>query len=166
MLDLDPNRAKEPGPWNNKLVIGLPSAKASAETSAEQRRSAVASVSFGKNMKISARSSDRDRMQKFYGEVLGCEVFKQKGVDFVRFSNDFYMCVVYDDDTLPNADALKAIWLEVRTARPAEMKEKILAFGVKEVEHWDKQHFYFQAPNGQVFRLATNDMVDGWGLKK
>jgi hypothetical protein len=95
-----------------------------AETSPEQRRSTVAGVSFGKNMKISGRSSDRDRIQQFYGEVLGCEVFKRNGVGFIRFSNDFYMCVVYNDDTLSSLDARKGIWLEARAGRPAEMKDR------------------------------------------
>jgi hypothetical protein len=29
--------------------------------------------------------------------------------------------------------------------------------GVKEVEYPDKSRFYFQAPGGQVFRLAPED---------
>jgi hypothetical protein len=42
------------------------------------------------------------------------------------------------------------------------MKRKILAFGVKEIETWDKAHLYFQAPGGQVFRLVG----DGEDLSK
>ena len=40
------------------------------------------------------------------------------------------------------------------------MKEKIVGFGIKKVEFWDKEHFYFEAPGGQVFRLVgtTEDM--------
>jgi hypothetical protein len=30
-------------------------------------------------------------------------------------------------------------------------------FGVKEVEYPDKGRFYFQAPGGQVFRLAPEE---------
>jgi hypothetical protein len=58
------------------------------------------------------------------------------------------------------------MWLEVRTARPEEMKKRILEFGIQGIEHWDKDHFYFQAPGGQVFRLAGDDMPNGWGLNK
>jgi catechol 2,3-dioxygenase-like lactoylglutathione lyase family enzyme len=124
----------------------------------------MASVSFGNNMKMSALASDRDRIQKFYRDVLGCEVTARQDVDFIRFKNDFYIGVVYEKVPLRDADLLKAVWLEVRTARPQEMKKKILDFGIKELEHWDKERFYFQAPGGQVFRLAGDDMPNGWGL--
>jgi hypothetical protein len=35
-----------------------------------------------------------------------------------------------------------------------------LEFGIEQVPFWDKEHFYFQAPGGQVFRLIgkTEDM--------
>ena len=33
----------------------------------------------------------------------------------------------------------------------------LVEFGVKEVEYPDQSRFYFQAPGGQVFRLASED---------
>ena len=73
---------------------------------------------------------------------------------------DFYIGFVYNDSALDEPTLLKSIWLELRTARPDELKKKILEFGIKEIEFWDKDHFYFQAPGGQVFRLVgdTEDM--------
>ena len=37
------------------------------------------------------------------------------------------------------------------------MKQKILDFGVKEINSNDKTHLYFQAPGGQVLRLVGID---------
>jgi hypothetical protein len=42
----------------------------------------------------------------------------------------------------------------LETADPDALKRSILDFGIAEIEYWDKEHFYFQAPGGQVFRLA------------
>jgi hypothetical protein len=58
------------------------------------------------------------------------------------------------------SDVLKSIWLDIRTDGVDELKNKILEFGIKPVPFWDKDHFYFQAPGGQVFRLvgAAEDM--------
>jgi hypothetical protein len=48
---------------------------------------------------------------------------------------------------------LKAIYLELKAEKTEEMKQKILAFGVKKLDAPDP-HLYFQAPGGQVFRLV------------
>jgi hypothetical protein len=52
---------------------------------------------------------------------------------------------------------LMAIWLDLRVDRPEELKEKILKFGVTTIDYpRDQDHFYFQAPGGQVFRLVSS----------
>ena len=65
-----------------------------------------------------------------------------------------------DHAALDDSHARKGIWLEIRTDDPEALKQKILAFGVQQVEFWDNEHFYFQAPGGRVFRLvgAIEDM--------
>jgi catechol 2,3-dioxygenase-like lactoylglutathione lyase family enzyme len=110
---------------------------------------------------MTALPAERERLRKFYGEVLGCKVMtKSDSFDLVRLGPDFYIGVAYDPQALNDSDAQKAIWLEIRVDDPAGLKQKILAFGIKQLEFWDKEHFYFQAPGGQVFRLIgmTEDM--------
>jgi hypothetical protein len=51
------------------------------------------------------------------------------------------------------SDFLKAIYLELKTDNIEEMKQKILAFGAKQLDVPDP-HLYFQAPCGQVFKLV------------
>lgn len=64
--------------------------------------------------------------------------------------------MIYEEDA-PAAEAMqRSIWLELATADPVAMKAKILAGGAKEIEYRNKNHFYFQSPCGQVFRLISD----------
>ncbi len=116
----------------------------------------MTNVSLGANSKISVLASERERIQKFYRDVLECKVDIKPQADLIWLRPDFYLGVVYEDSALSVSDMLKSIWLELRTDRAEELKQKILKFGLKEIEYQDKEHFYFQAPGGQVFRLANN----------
>lgn len=121
----------------------------------------VMSVSLGENSKMTVHPAEQDRLERFYREVLGCNVIhKSKELDLIQMDHSFFIGVVYDDSALPESELLKSVWLDLRTDRPEALKQKILQFGIKEIEFWDKEHFYFQAPGGQVFRLVgkTEDM--------
>lgn len=114
-------------------------------------------VSFGNHSKMTARVSERDRIRNFFGDVLGCRITNKPDIDIIRLGTDFSFGVAYEDSALSESEALKSIWLELWTEFPEELKRKIVDFGVKQLEYWDKEHFYFQAPGGQVFRLAGPD---------
>lgn len=121
----------------------------------------MTNISLGEHSKLTANPAERDRVRKFYTQVLGCPATKNsEQIDIFRIGSDFSLGVVYDDSALSEADGLKSIWLELRTSEPEALKARILEFGIQEVPFWDKEHFYFQAPGGQVFRLAgkTEDM--------
>ena len=106
----------------------------------------MTSITLGENSKMVIRPSERDKVQRFYRDVLGCRVTsKSTEMDLIRLGTDFYIGAVYDDSALSDADRLNSIWLELRTDDPAALKQQILGFGCKEVEFWDKEHFYFQA---------------------
>lgn len=122
------------------------------------------SVSLGKNSKFTANPSERDRIRKFYRDVLGCPATKEsERIDICRIGISFYLGVVYDNSALSASDSLKSIWLDLRTDHPEELKREILNFGVKGIEFWDKEHFYFQAPGGQVFRsVGTSEDMSKW----
>jgi hypothetical protein len=76
------------------------------------------------------------------------------GAEVDRFQlDDLHFCFVYQSTALDESDFLKAIYLELKTDNTEEMKQKILAFGVKKLDVPDP-HLYFQAPGGQVFRLV------------
>jgi len=67
--------------------------------------------------------------------------------------DDVHFCFVYQSTALDESDFLKAIYLEIKTDNIEEMKQKILAFGVKKLDVPDP-HLYFQAPGVQVFKLV------------
>ena len=115
------------------------------------------SISLGEHSKLTVHLSEREQIRKFYRDVLGCLTTKEsERIDVFQIGTTFFLGVTYENSALSKEEYLKAIWLELRTDRTEELKKKILAFGVKELEYWDKEHFYFQAPGGQVFRLADS----------
>jgi hypothetical protein len=116
----------------------------------------MAKVILGNHTAVFAVGSDQDRIRKFYGDVLGCIVrVKTDEVDRYQL-DDVHFCFVWQSTALNESDFLKAIYLELKTDNSEEMKQKILAFGVKTLDLPDP-HLYFQAPGGQVFKLVGID---------
>jgi len=113
----------------------------------------MAKVIVGNHTAVLAARSERDRIRKFYCDVLGCKV-RVKNDEVDRFQlDDVHFCFVWQSGALDDSDFLKATYLELKTDNTEEMKQKILAFGVKKLDVPDA-HLYFQAPGGQVFRLV------------
>ena len=112
-------------------------------------------ISIGKNARMTVLPLAQEQLQEFFRNILGCEVTKkEEGYDIIHLF-DGNMGVKYRDNALSETDFMKATWMEFTTENPDKMKQKILNFGIKEIEYEDKAHFYFQAPGGQVFRLAS-----------
>ena len=116
-------------------------------------------VIFGNHSAVIVPLQDRDSIGKFYCDVLGGKNMKtESDRDFIRLGEDFYIVFLYGD--LPEAGEFlrsgRSIWLEIKSDDVEEMKRKIIAFGVKQIELPDP-HFYFQAPGGQCLKLAGID---------
>jgi len=113
----------------------------------------MAKVIFGNHTAVFAVRSEQDRIREFYCDVLGCTA-RVKTDEVDRFQlDDFHFIFVYQSAALSESDFLKAIYLELKTDNTEEMRQKILAFGVRKLDLPDP-HLYFQAPGGQVFRLV------------
>ena len=121
-------------------------------------------IALGENSKLTVHPSERKNVRIFYREILGCPVTKEsERIDIFKIGDDFYLGIMYDESALSHKDSLKAIWLELNVEKVEVLKQNILKAGIKEIEHWDKEHFYFQAPGGQVFRLAgSNEDMTKW----
>jgi catechol 2,3-dioxygenase-like lactoylglutathione lyase family enzyme len=116
----------------------------------------MAKVIFGNHTAVFAARSEQDRIRKFYCDVLGCKV-RVKTDDVDRFQlADAHFCFLWQDTAMDEGEFLKAIYLELKTDNTEEMRQKILAFGVKKLDVPDP-HLYFQAPGGQAFRLVGID---------
>jgi catechol 2,3-dioxygenase-like lactoylglutathione lyase family enzyme len=129
----------------------------------------MAKVIFGNHSAVRVAKTERDRIRKFYCDVLGCKIMREfDNKDDIRIGDDFYISFLYgagngkgadkgvnyaSEDFLSEDDFLKAIFLELKTGNVDELRRNIIAFGVKVLNVPDS-HLYFQAPGGQVFRLV------------
>jgi hypothetical protein len=119
------------------------------------------SVSVGNHAKINAPAAVRQRLREFYVGTLGCQMIDAPGPDFdlFEFAGGFVFGLFFGDETavLSAADHLKATWLELKTADPEGLKKRLLDFGVRPIDYPDTARFYFQGPDGQVWRIARLD---------
>jgi catechol 2,3-dioxygenase-like lactoylglutathione lyase family enzyme len=116
-------------------------------------------VIFGNHSAVIVPRKDRDRVVEFYCEILGCKITRTNDQkDDLRMGESFFMTFMYGDD--PDESEFlrtaKSVWLEIKSDQVEETKQKILDFGVKELDIPDP-HLYFQAPGGQVLRLVGID---------
>ena len=149
-------------PASEVLAADLLANNATAQSTTKQESSMV-NVAFGEHSKATVLRADRDRIRQFYQDVLGCPITKtSEAADVFQIGPNFYLGAVYGDSALSADDMRKSLWLELRTDHLEQMKERIVKFGIKPLEYWDKAHFYFQAPGGQVYRLidSKGDMTN------
>lgn len=121
-------------------------------------------IALGENAKLTVKPEEREAVRNFYRRVLECPMTKSGDtVDVFQIGPDFFLGVVYDDSALTLDECRKAVWLELSVTDPEETKRRILAAGVPELPYFDKEHFYFQAPGGQVYRLiASGEDMSKW----
>jgi catechol 2,3-dioxygenase-like lactoylglutathione lyase family enzyme len=115
----------------------------------------MAKATFGNHSAIRVPRSEKDRIRSFYRDVLGAAITREGDQkDDVRLGDDFYIAFLYEDEGVAlDEDG----YLELKVDDVEDMRQRIVAFGVRVLEVPDP-HLYFQAPGGQVFRLAgTNE---------
>ena len=116
----------------------------------------MAKVIFGNHSAIRVPRAEKDRIRRFYRDVLGCEIIREGDQkDDFRMGGTFYIAFMYEDEgaALDESGFLKSIYLELKADNVEEMRREIVAFGVRVLEVPDP-HLYFQAPGGQVLRLV------------
>jgi len=120
----------------------------------------MAKVIFGNHSSVLIPRQERDKVRKFYCDVLGGKIMKADPErDFIRVGDNFYIGFLYGDvsDESEFLRSFRAIWLEIKSDNVEEMGRKILESGlVKKLEVPDP-HLYFQAPGGQCLRLVGID---------
>ena len=116
----------------------------------------MAKVIFGNHSAVLVPRQDRDRIRKFYCDVLGCKIMSEEDQkDLFRMGDNFHMAFLYGDfaDESEFLRTGKSVWLEIKSDNVEETKRKILEFCVRKLDIPDP-HLYFQAPGGQVLRLV------------
>jgi catechol 2,3-dioxygenase-like lactoylglutathione lyase family enzyme len=120
----------------------------------------MAKVTLGNHLAVRVPRVEAGRIRSFYRDVLGCKITREGDrKDDFRIGDNAYIAFLYEDEavTLSESECLKAIYLELKADDIDEMRQNIVAFGVKVLDVPDP-HLYFQAPGGQVFRLVgTNE---------
>jgi len=116
----------------------------------------MAKASLGNHSAVRVPRAERERIRAFYRDVLGCEITRESDLkDDFRLGDGFYLAFLYEDEGVALAEAgfLQAIYLELKADDVEELRQRIVAFGVRVLAVPDP-HLYFQAPGGQVFRLV------------
>jgi catechol 2,3-dioxygenase-like lactoylglutathione lyase family enzyme len=116
----------------------------------------MARARLGNHSAIVFPRTEQDRIRRFYRDVPGCEIIRETDQkDDFRMGDNFHIGVLYEDEgvALDEGSLSKAIYLELKAGDAEEMRQEIVAFGVKALQVQDP-HLYFQAPGGQVFRLV------------
>jgi hypothetical protein len=123
-------------------------------------------VTIGNHLKMTVPSELKARTREFYGGLLGLKSIPSpaENLDLYEFPGGFVLGLFFSDESaelLAERDYLKSTWLELKVDDIAQWKERLLRFGVAEIQYDDPsrfaepyQRFFFQAPGGQVFRLA------------
>jgi catechol 2,3-dioxygenase-like lactoylglutathione lyase family enzyme len=116
----------------------------------------VAKVIFGNHSAVLVPRQDRDRIRKFYRDVLGCKVMRELDQkDDFQLGDSFHIAFLYGDfvDESEFLRTGKSVWLEIKSDNVEEMRQKTLDFGVRKLDIPDP-HLYFQVPGGQVLRVV------------
>ncbi len=119
----------------------------------------MAKVIFGNHSAVRVPRAEKDRIRRFYRDVLGCEITREGDQkDDFRMGDNFYIAFMYEDEgaVLDESGFLKSVYLELKADNVEEMRQEIVAFGVRVLDVPDP-HLYFQAPGGQVLRLVGID---------
>jgi hypothetical protein len=118
-------------------------------------------VQVGNHLKMTVPHDLRPRTRDFYSGLLGLKRLDspRDDLDLYEFEGGFVLGLFFAQpaEALSEADLLKATWLELKVDDTAAWTSRLKAFGVREVDFPDATRFFFQAPGGQVFRLAPLD---------
>jgi len=120
----------------------------------------MAKVIFGNHASVIVPQRDRDRIRKFYCDVLGGVITKEeKERDFLRLGDNFYIGFLYGDvpDESEFLRTARSVWLEIKSDNVEEISRKILDSGLVRKLEVPDPHLYFQAPGGQCLRLVGVD---------
>ena len=120
----------------------------------------MARVIFGNHSSVLVPRQDRDRIGKFYCDVLGGKITKaDPDRDFIRLGEDFFVAFLYGDvpDESEFLRSARSVWLEIKSDDVEEMRRKIVDSGLVRKLEVPDPHLYFQAPGGQCLRLVGID---------
>jgi len=119
-------------------------------------------TALGNNAHIFARPSRRIELRRCFEALAGSEAvttIEWPGIGqpmlVVRFPAGGSLSIEFDDRAPDDDEPRLGAWLEIRSGDPAAFLRKALQAGLTEVTH-PGHPYYFMAPGGQVFTIATH----------
>ncbi|HEY2366208.1 MAG TPA: hypothetical protein VGH87_07485 [Polyangiaceae bacterium] len=111
---------------------------------------------LGMHQKWTVRPAHRTAIHALMTRGLGASEGTPPDASFDLFELEggAVVGVEMDDGALDEEAARKGAWLEFLVADPEATARALDALSVKRIDYRDKEHAYFQAPGGPVFRLA------------
>ena len=115
---------------------------------------------LGSHVKFQVAEEHRERVQAFYTQVIGFTSVPSPvpNLSLWQTPQGAMLGVFF----VPSAEALTepqclhgGTWLEIMTDDVEGLTARLREFGVKEIDYFDKAHFYFHSPGGPVFRVAS-----------
>ncbi|MEM9454043.1 MAG: VOC family protein [Myxococcota bacterium] len=114
---------------------------------------------LGSNVRCVAALEHRDAIMRFYTEIFGARaVHPAPDLDVYAMDGDSHVGVYFvpaEQALTPKQHEAVGTWIELAVddvdAIQAELERRSFA----PLQYHDKEHAYFQAPGGQVFRLAS-----------
>jgi len=115
---------------------------------------------LGNRVHLFAHSSEKERLNRLFAETLGLTVMSipAPGADepvlLYRFGNGASISVEFTQDVPHSGATRSGAWLELVVDDPETVMKKVLEAGMERMHFIGNDHFYFQAPGGQVFRIT------------
>lgn len=113
---------------------------------------------LGPNLRCVAGHGRRDEIARFYVELFGAEASTPTPeLDVYRLEGDCHIGVYFvpDEQALsPEQHEAVGTWIELVVDDVDATQRRLEERGHAPLAYHDQAHSYFQAPGGQVFRLA------------
>lgn len=148
--------------YQNLVILTAHTARHTQQIESIKARLGLQTLSmvFGAACKVNTPLAEREKVQEFFGEILYLQVEAHSNYDKVVFGDGSFIAFVYSDEAekvLSYEQHLNSMWgvLQVPTYQYESIRQRLKAFGVKELypDKDQQKYFYFHAPGGQVFRL-------------
>ena len=113
-----------------------------------------------------AHPSHRDELDRLFTEILGlppAASLDPPGYDepvlVYRFTDGASLSVEFTPPSPHESRVSRGAWLELVVDGAVEMKKRVLEAGLPSVPFDGNDHFYFEAPGGQVFRIIDRNQL-------
>jgi hypothetical protein len=123
-------------------------------------------IDLSNRVHMFARPNAKDGLVEFFSNTLECgppiSIEIPGGMIPIlvfEFPSGASLSVQFTEEAPEETPVHRGVWLELVTDQPSELEAKILDAGLRPVEYLGSDYFYFQAPGGQVMRIAEMEQA-------